>query len=71
MRLLPVAMVVATVGMMVLYFKSGAGVARNPAYLFFPVMMLASALGSLAEQLEFNPEDHYYCEKLQVRKGVH
>ena len=48
MRLLPVAMVVATVGMMVLYFKSDAGVARNPAYLFFPVMMLASALGSLA-----------------------
>jgi S-DNA-T family DNA segregation ATPase FtsK/SpoIIIE len=48
MRLLPIAMVVATAGMMALYFTSGAGIARNPMYLLFPVMMLASALGSLA-----------------------
>jgi DNA segregation ATPase FtsK/SpoIIIE, S-DNA-T family len=47
-RLLPIAMVVATVGMMALYVRSGAGIARNPAYLLFPLMMLASALGSLA-----------------------
>jgi S-DNA-T family DNA segregation ATPase FtsK/SpoIIIE len=45
-RLLPVAMVVATVGMMALYFSSG--VARNPMFVLFPVMMLVSALGSLA-----------------------
>jgi len=48
MRLLPIAMIVATAGMMALYFTSGAGVARNPMYLLFPVMMLVSALGSLA-----------------------
>ncbi|WP_319457968.1 MULTISPECIES: type VII secretion protein EccCa [unclassified Mycobacterium] len=48
MRLLPIAMVVATAGMMALYFTSGAGIARNPMYLLFPVMMLVSALGSLA-----------------------
>jgi S-DNA-T family DNA segregation ATPase FtsK/SpoIIIE len=47
-RLLPVAMVVATVGMMALYFTSGMGVARNPMFVLFPVMMLVSALGSLA-----------------------
>ncbi|MDT7755175.1 MAG: segregation ATPase FtsK/SpoIIIE, family [Mycobacterium sp.] len=47
-RLLPVAMVVATVGMMALYFTSPMGVARNPMFVLFPVMMLVSALGSLA-----------------------
>ena len=45
-RLLPVAMVVATLGMTALYFTSG--VARNPMFLLFPVMMLVSALGSVA-----------------------
>lgn len=45
-RLLPVAMVVATLGMTALYFTSG--VARSPMFLLFPVMMLVSALGSLA-----------------------
>ena len=47
-RLLPVAVVVATVGMVALYLSSGAGVARNPMFALFPVMMLVSALGSLA-----------------------
>ncbi len=47
-RLLPVAMIVATTGMMALYFTSGVGVTRNPAFALFPVMMLVSALGSLA-----------------------
>jgi S-DNA-T family DNA segregation ATPase FtsK/SpoIIIE len=41
-------MVVAGVGMMALYFTSGMGVARNPMFVLFPVMMLVSALGSLA-----------------------
>jgi S-DNA-T family DNA segregation ATPase FtsK/SpoIIIE len=45
-RLLPVAMMVATLGMSALYFTSGA--ARNPMFLLFPVMMLVSAIGSLA-----------------------
>ena len=48
-RLLPVAMLVAAGGMMALYFTSGAATtARGPMFMFFPVMMLASVLGSLA-----------------------
>jgi len=47
-RLLPVAMLLATAGMVVLYFRSGSGAARSPMFLFFPVMMLMSALGSVA-----------------------
>ena len=45
-RLLPVAVIVATVGMMTLYFTSGAA-GRNPMFMFFPVMMLASIVGCL------------------------
>lgn len=48
-RLLPVAVLVAAGGMMALYFTSGAATtARGPMFMFFPVMMLASVLGSLA-----------------------
>lgn len=48
-RLLPVAVLVATGGMMALYFTSGAATtARGPIFMFFPIMMLASVLGSLA-----------------------
>ncbi|MGH3677759.1 MAG: type VII secretion protein EccCa [Mycobacterium sp.] len=47
-RLLPVAMVVATVGMVVIYFTSGVTAMRNPMFMFFPVMMLVSLLGTVA-----------------------
>jgi DNA segregation ATPase FtsK/SpoIIIE, S-DNA-T family len=47
-RLMPVAMLVAAGGMIALYLRSGTGVARSPMFLFFPVMMLLSALGSAA-----------------------
>ncbi len=47
-RLLPVATIVAAVGMMAFYFTSGAGAMRNPMFMFFPVMMLVSVLGTLA-----------------------
>ena len=47
-RLMPVALLVATVGMMTLYFSSGGAVRRNPMFMFFPVMMLVSVLGSFA-----------------------
>lgn len=47
-RLMPVAMLVAAAGMILLYLRSGTGVARSPMFLFFPVMMLLSALGSAA-----------------------
>ena len=46
-RLLPVAMVVAALGMTALYFTSGAGTARNPMVALFPIMMVMSAVGSL------------------------
>lgn len=47
-RLMPVVMLVAAAGMILLYFRSGTGVTRSPMFLFFPVMMLLSALGSAA-----------------------
>jgi DNA segregation ATPase FtsK/SpoIIIE, S-DNA-T family len=46
-RLLPVAMLVACVGMMAVYFTSGAAMPRNPMFMFFPVMMGMSVLGSV------------------------
>jgi DNA segregation ATPase FtsK/SpoIIIE, S-DNA-T family len=46
-RLLPVAVLVAAVGMMAVYFTSGAQAMRHPMYMFFPVMMLTSMLGTL------------------------
>jgi DNA segregation ATPase FtsK/SpoIIIE, S-DNA-T family len=46
-RLLPVAMLVAGVGMMAVYFTSGAASPRNPMFMFFPVMMGMSVLGSV------------------------
>ena len=46
-KLLPATMVVATVGMMAFYFTSGASAMRNPMFMFFPVMMTVSLLGTL------------------------
>lgn len=51
-RLLPVLMLVAVGGMVVLYLNAsggpGAAAPRNPMYLIFPVMMVLSVLGTLA-----------------------
>ena len=51
-RLLPVLTLVAVGGMVVLYLNSpmgpGAPMSRNPMYMIFPVMMVISALGTLA-----------------------
>lgn len=47
-RLIPVAMLVAAGGMMALYFTSGGAASRGPMFMFFPVMMLVSVVGSLA-----------------------
>ncbi|KAA0075671.1 type VII secretion protein EccCa [Mycolicibacterium sp. P9-64] len=44
--LLPAAMLVAALGMALLYFTSGA--TRSPMFMMFPVMMLVSVIGSLA-----------------------
>ena len=45
-RLMPVAMIVAVIGMIALYLTSGA--ARSPMFLLFPAMMAMSLLGTLA-----------------------
>ncbi|KAA0118304.1 type VII secretion protein EccCb [Mycolicibacterium sp. P9-22] len=51
-RLLPVLMLVAVGGMVVLYLSSPAGPgatpSRNPMYMIFPVTMVLSVLGTLA-----------------------
>ena len=47
-RLAPLAMLVAAGGMMAVYFTSGASPMRNPMFMFFPVMMLSSVIGTLA-----------------------
>lgn len=51
-RLLPVLMLVAVGGMLVVYLTSpigqGGSTPRNPMYLIFPVMMVVSVLGTLA-----------------------
>ena len=46
MKILPVVMVIAVLGIMVLLFTSGG--ARNPATLLFPVMMVMSMVGMVA-----------------------
>src|SRR5690242_4509096 len=51
-RLLPVAMLVAAGGMMVLYFTMGGAaggqpIVRGPMFMFFPAMMAVSVLGSV------------------------
>src|SRR5690242_932212 len=50
-RLLPVVLVLAMAGMMVVYFGSGAAASRGPMFTLFPVMMVMSALGTLAYSL--------------------
>lgn len=49
-RLLPMVMLVAAGGMVILYLTGGPGLSstRSPMYLFFPLMMLVSVLGTVA-----------------------
>ncbi|MHA0285881.1 type VII secretion protein EccCa [Mycobacterium sp. C3-094] len=46
-RLMPIAMVVAVVGMSALYLRSGASSSRSPMFLVLPAMMLVSVIGML------------------------
>lgn len=48
-RVLPVVMVVAMAGMVVLFVKSGAAASRNPAPLLFPAMMVMSTFAMMAQ----------------------
>jgi DNA segregation ATPase FtsK/SpoIIIE, S-DNA-T family len=47
MKLMPVVMVVAMVGMIVLLFTTGGAEARNPIFMLFPVMMMMSMAGMM------------------------
>ncbi|MCV7421671.1 type VII secretion protein EccCa [Mycobacterium yunnanensis] len=49
-KVLPVVMLLAMGGMTMLYVTSGAASSRSPVFLFLPVMMLVSVLGSVAYQ---------------------
>ncbi|OBF42312.1 type VII secretion protein EccC [Mycobacterium sp. ACS1612] len=72
-RLLPVAMLVAAGGMMLLYFTSGgASAGRGPMFLFFPAMMAVSVIGSLAynartanHTAQLNDDRRSYLEYLE------
>nr|WP_206037672.1 type VII secretion protein EccCa [Rhodococcus sp. HNM0569] len=76
MKLLPLVMVVAMVGMMALMFTSG--MARSPMAMLFPVMMMVSMLGMLAgggrggpKASEANEDRKDYLRYLdQLRKDV-
>jgi len=48
MKLMPVVMVVAMVGMIVLLFSTGGAAARSPITLLFPAMMMFSMVGMFA-----------------------
>ena len=79
-RLLPVVMVVAMVGMMALFFTAGSSALRNPVTLLFPMMMLMSMVGMFATSggrgggpraAELNEERKDYLRYLgRLRKDV-
>ena len=48
MKMMPVVMVVAMVGMTVLLFTTGGAAARSPITLLFPAMMMFSMVGMFA-----------------------
>ena len=79
MKMLPLVMVVAMVGMMALLFTSG-GIGSNPYSLLFPVMMLFSMVGMFAGQgrsggpktAESNEDRKDYLRYLdQLRRDVY
>ncbi|MFD2422302.1 type VII secretion protein EccCa [Amycolatopsis pigmentata] len=47
-KMMPVVMVVATLGMVVVMFTSGGAAARNPVTMMFPLMMIMSMGGMFA-----------------------
>jgi DNA segregation ATPase FtsK/SpoIIIE, S-DNA-T family len=49
MKLLPVIMIVAMLGMMVLLFSTGGAAARNPITFLFPMMMMFSMVGMFGQ----------------------
>ncbi|MFC4853279.1 type VII secretion protein EccCa [Actinophytocola glycyrrhizae] len=49
MKLMPVVMVVAMLGMMALMFTAGGAIGRNPVTLLFPMMMMFSMVGMMGQ----------------------
>ncbi|MFB8002228.1 type VII secretion protein EccCa [Nocardia sp. NPDC056000] len=77
-KLMPVVMGVGMLGMVVLMFTSGSGLASNPMSLMFPMMMVFSMVGMYAGQggkgqkaAEANEDRKDYLRYLdQVRRDV-
>ncbi len=75
-RYLPVVMAIATVGMMAVVWYSRSGLARNPAFMTFPLMMLLSTVATVvsgADRLrgEINADRAEYLAYLcDLRAGV-
>jgi DNA segregation ATPase FtsK/SpoIIIE, S-DNA-T family len=49
MKLMPVVMIVAMLGMMALMFTAGGALGRNPVTLLFPMMMMFSMVGMFGQ----------------------
>src|SRR6201993_3989940 len=74
-RLLPVVMAIATVGMMAVVVVSRSGVARNPVFMTFPLMMLVSAVATVVsgadrQRGEINAERAEYLGYLSDLRGA-
>ncbi len=74
-RFLPVVMAIATVGMMAMVVFSRSAVARNPAFMMFPLMMLLSAVatavsGADRRRGEINAERAEYLGYLSDLRGA-
>ncbi|MET9488708.1 type VII secretion protein EccCa [Nocardia sp. NPDC006630] len=77
-KLMPLVMGVGMLGMVVLMFTSGSGIATNPMSLMFPMMMVFSMIGMYAGQggkgqkaAEANEDRKDYLRYLdQVRRDV-
>jgi DNA segregation ATPase FtsK/SpoIIIE, S-DNA-T family len=74
-RFLPVVMAIATVGTMALVFVSRSAVARNPAFVTFPLMMLLSAVATVVSGVdrrrgEINADRAEYLGYLSDLRGA-
>ncbi len=74
-RLLPVVMAIVTVGMMAVVFVSRSGVARNPVFMTFPLMMLLSAVATVVsgadrQRGEINADRAEYLGYLSDLRGT-
>ncbi|MFV8053650.1 type VII secretion protein EccCa [Mycobacterium sp. 48b] len=73
-RLLPLVLVVAMAGMIAVYATSGVFASRGPASMMFPIMMAASAIGTVAYSFRGNGRAQQLhrdrCEYLRYLDGI-